>query len=117
MLRYLVTYSCDDRRDADTTNSLRIFDVFTGECKKTFSPSSQGSGAVTSWPFFKWSHDEKYFGFCRPKGNNVFIYDSETFTLNSNKPIELDGLVTFEWNPSKNMFAYYCEERVSFFGT
>ncbi|CAD5212047.1 unnamed protein product [Bursaphelenchus okinawaensis] len=109
---YLVTYSCNDRRGAtDMTNSLRIFDVFTGELKKTFSPSNQGQGAVNSWPFIKWSHDEKYFGFCRPKGNTIFIYDTETFTLNQNKTVELDGLVTFEWNPSKNMFAYYCEER------
>ncbi|KAI6228253.1 Eukaryotic translation initiation factor 3 subunit B [Aphelenchoides besseyi] len=108
---YLVTYSCDDKFSSDTENSLRIFDVFTGECKKSFSPSHQGSGVVHSWPFFKWSFDEAYFGFCRPKGNNIFVYDTTTFTLNENKAIELDGLVTFDWNPSKNLIAYYCEER------
>ncbi|KAI6242660.1 Eukaryotic translation initiation factor 3 subunit B [Aphelenchoides fujianensis] len=108
---YLVTYSSDEKVNAHTENSLRIFDVFTGECKKSFSPSQQGSGVVHSWPFFKWSHDEAHFGFCRPKGNNIYIYDTTTFTLNENKPIELDGLVTFEWNPSKNLIAYYCEER------
>jgi uncharacterized protein with WD repeat len=111
---FIVTYSYDDRRTTnDHENSLRIFDTFTGECKKSFSPSSsQGSSGVHAWPFFKWSHDEQYFGFCRPKGNNIFIYDTSTFMINSNKPIEIDGLVTFEWNPTKNLIAYYCEERV-----
>jgi hypothetical protein len=110
---YIVTYACDERRMSESENSLRIFDVFTGECKKSFSPSHQGSGIVLSWPFFKWSYDEQYFGFCRSKGNNIFIYDTATFTINQNKPIELEGLVTFDWNPSKNLIAYYCEERVS----
>lgn len=107
-----MTYSCDDRRPSEKEHSLRIFDTFTGEQKKTFSPSSQGPGSVHSWPFFKWSHDEQHFGFCRPKGNNIYIYDTSNFMINNNKPIELDGLVTFEWNPAKNLIAYYCEERV-----
>lgn len=108
-----MSYSCNDRQTGDTENALRIFDTFTGESKKTFSPSNQNSSGVHSWPFFKWSADEQFFGFCRPKGNNIFIYDTSTFMINSNKPIEIDGLVTFEWNPTKNLIAYYVEERVS----
>lgn len=108
-----MTYACDERHPIENEQSLRIYDTFTGELKKTFSPSHQGSGTVNSWPFFKWSHDEQYFGFCRPKANSIFIYDTSTFMINDKKPIELDGLVTFEWNPTKNLIAYYCEERVS----
>ncbi|KAI6183945.1 Eukaryotic translation initiation factor 3 subunit B [Aphelenchoides bicaudatus] len=112
---YIVTYAYDDRKGSNEhENSLRIFDTFTGEQKKTFSPSgSQGASGVHSWPFFKWSFDEKFFGFCRPKGNSIFIYDTSSFMINSNKAIEIDGLVTFEWNPAKNLIAYYCEERPS----
>jgi len=105
---YIVTYSS---QVGNHENSLRIYDTFTGECKKSFSPSNQTG--VHSWPFFKWSFDEKYVGFCRPKSNNIIIYDTSTFTVNSNKPIEIDSLSAFEWSPTKNMIAYYVEERQS----
>lgn len=108
---YLVTYA-RDLRSSDGENCLRVFDIFTGELKKNFSPSGQGTARIHDWPYFKWSHDEKYFGFCRPRGNNINVMETETFKLADNKPIELDGLISFEWNPTKNLIAYYCEERV-----
>ena len=109
LFRFLVTYSRDAQRH-DTENCLRIFDVFTGEMKKAFSPA--GHSRLHDWPFLKWSHDEKYFAFCRPKGNTLNIFDTEQFSLLEGKPFNLDGLVRFEFNPAKNMIAYYCEERV-----
>ncbi|KAI1699212.1 eukaryotic translation initiation factor eIF2A domain-containing protein [Ditylenchus destructor] len=110
---YLVTYAREERRAGDGENCLRIFDVFTGEMKKSFSPAGQGSARIHDWPFFKWCHNEEFFAFCRPKGNTINVYQTKDFTLCDNKPIELEGLVSFEWNPSKNIIAYYCEERVS----
>lgn len=79
--------------------------------KKFFQPSGPtGSGRICDWPFLKWSHDEKYFAFCRAKGDSINVYSAETFMLEAQ--IELPGLITFEWNPTKNVLAYYCEERV-----
>jgi translation initiation factor 3 subunit B len=105
---YIVTYAQDDYGRFD--NTLRVFDVFTGEQKKSFQPSGPtGSGRICDWPFLKWSHDEKYFAFNRAKGDSVNVYNAETFTLENQ--IELAGLITFEWNPTKNVIAYYCEER------
>lgn len=109
---YLITYARDSRLN-DSENCLRVFDVFTGELKRCFSPA-QGSNRIHDWPFLKWSFDEKYFAFCRPKGESINIYNTENFKLHDNRTVILDGLVTFEWNPSKNLIAYYCEERVNF---
>lgn len=109
---YIITYAQDDYGRFD--NTLRVFDTFTGELKKTFQPTgSSGSGRIYDWPFLKWSHDEKYFAFCRVKGNCINIYNTEIFSFETQ--IELPGLITFEWNPKKNTIAYYCEERVSNF--
>lgn len=108
--RYLVTYSRENHGDGE--NCLRIFDVFTSELKKSFSPSGQSAARIHDWPFFKWSYNEYYFAFCRPKGNTINVYETENFTLCDNTPIELEGLVSFEWNSTKNLIAYYCEERV-----
>lgn len=112
LFRYLVTYSRESHSDGE--NCLRIFDVFTSELKKGFSPSGQSSARIHDWPFFKWSYNEHYFAFCRLKGNTINVYETGNFTLCDNTPIELEGLVSFEWNPTKNLIAYYCEERVNF---
>ncbi|KAE9548703.1 hypothetical protein FO519_008085 [Halicephalobus sp. NKZ332] len=105
---YVVTYAQDDYGRFD--NTLRVFDVFTGELKKSFQPSGPtGSGRIHDWPFLKWSYDEKYFAFCRAKGDCINIYNTETFLVENQ--IELPGLVTFEWNPTRNIVGYYCEER------
>jgi uncharacterized protein with WD repeat len=110
--RYLVTYRREvDRILGDADNCLRVFDVATGEMKKAFSPT--GAFRIPEWPFLKWSHSETWFAFCRPKGNAVNLFDTASFALSGNKPIDLDGLVRFDFNPAKNMLAYYCEERVS----
>lgn len=109
---YLITYARGSQLN-DSENCLRIFDVLTGELMRTFSPSAS-SNRIHDWPFLKWSFDEKYFAFCRPKGDKINVYNTENFILHNNKTVDLDGLVSFEWNPAKNLIAYYCEERVIF---
>jgi translation initiation factor 3 subunit B len=108
---YIVTYSHEDTHRHTGENCLRIFDVFTGESKKSFNAAGSGQTRIHDWPFFKWSHDEKYFAFCRPKANSINVFETHDFSLCDKKPIEMEGLVTFEWSPSKNVMAYYCEER------
>lgn len=110
--KYLVTYACGQSNVRDNENCLRIFDVFTGEMKKAFSPSGKSaSNRVHEWPFVKWSHDEKYFAFCRLRGNCINVFNTADFMLCDNKAIELDGLLQFEFNPVKNLIAYFSEER------
>ncbi|KAL3090270.1 hypothetical protein niasHS_006722 [Heterodera schachtii] len=111
--KFLVTYACDQNSTRDNENCLRIFEVFTGELKKAFSPSLRSAGRLHDWPFLKWSHDEKFFAFCRLRGNCVNIFSTDDFMLCENKAIELDGLISCEFNPTKNFLAYYCEERPS----
>ena len=112
--RYLVTYACGPPSMRDNENCLRIFDIFTGEMKKAFSPSGKStSNRLHEWPFVKWSNDEKYFAFCRQHGNCINLFSTDDFMLHENKAIELEGLAEFEFNPAKNLIAYYCEERVS----
>uniref|UniRef100_A0A7E4VHJ0 Eukaryotic translation initiation factor 3 subunit B n=1 Tax=Panagrellus redivivus TaxID=6233 RepID=A0A7E4VHJ0_PANRE len=106
---YLITFAYDGYGN-QFDNTVRVFDVFTGELKKTFQPSGTGAtSTISEWPFLKWSHDEKYFAFCRVKGDTINVYNTETFVVESQ--IELPGLVSFEWNPTKNTIGYYCEER------
>jgi len=88
-----------------------VFDVFTGEMRKAFSPT--GSFRIPDWPFLKWSYDERFFAFCRPKGGSINLYGTETFSLHENKAIDLEGLVRFEFNPARPVIAYYCEERLA----
>uniref|UniRef100_A0A914HAV1 Eukaryotic translation initiation factor 3 subunit B n=1 Tax=Globodera rostochiensis TaxID=31243 RepID=A0A914HAV1_GLORO len=111
--KYIVTYACDQNSNRDNENCLRIFEVFTGELKKAFSPSLRSAGRLHDWPFLKWSHDEKFFAFCRLRGNCVNVFSTDDFMLCDNKAIELEGLVCCEFNPTKNLIAYYCEERSS----
>lgn len=81
--------------------------------RKAFSPSGKSNTALQNeWPFLKWSFDEKYFAFRRLRGNCINLFNTEDFMLCDNKPIDLDGLMHFEFNPSKNFIAYYCEEKV-----
>uniref|UniRef100_A0AC35GR72 Eukaryotic translation initiation factor 2A n=1 Tax=Panagrolaimus sp. PS1159 TaxID=55785 RepID=A0AC35GR72_9BILA len=92
-------------------NTLRVFDVYSGKQKPFFQPSGPtGSGRICDWPFLKWSHDEKYFAFNRAKGDSVNVYNAETFTLENQ--IRLAGLITFEWNPKKNIIAYCIKDKM-----
>lgn len=53
--RFLVTYSLPENRWADDTNSLRIFDIMTGEMRRGFSLLTQeGSNELPCWPYFQY---------------------------------------------------------------
>lgn len=109
-----MSYSCGTSNNLrDNENCLRVFEVFTGEMLKAFSPSGKStSNRLHEWPFVKWSSDEKYFAYCRLQGNCINLFSTDDFMLSDNKVIDLDGLVQFEFNPTKNLIAYYCEEKV-----
>ncbi|KAF7636894.1 Eukaryotic translation initiation factor 3 subunit B [Meloidogyne graminicola] len=111
---YLVTYACNtNSRDNEM---FKIFDAFTGELKKTFSPfgklsNNSNNRPPLELPFIKWSNDEKFFAFSRANSDNLNLFNTEDFKLCDNKVVELEGLVNFCFNSTKNLIAYYCEEK------
>jgi uncharacterized protein with WD repeat len=96
---------------------FKIFDTFTGELKKIFSPflkSTNNHSSLINLPFVKWSNDEKFFAYSRTNGDCLNLFSTEDFKLCDNKTVELEGLVNFTFNSAKNVIAYYCEEKVYF---
>uniref|UniRef100_A0A0N5AHI8 Eukaryotic translation initiation factor 3 subunit B n=1 Tax=Syphacia muris TaxID=451379 RepID=A0A0N5AHI8_9BILA len=113
--RFLVTYATPENRWVEDTDSLRIWEVQTGEMRKGFSLFNlQGDdNQLSCWPFFQWSYDEKYVACFKAGGNGISVYETDNFTLLDKKPITIEGLCLFEWSPARPILAYYCEERTS----
>lgn len=58
--------------------------------KRSFSPEGP-----STWPIFRWSHDDKYFG---RVGNDVLsIYKTPSFGLLDKKSIKINGIRDFNW--------------------
>ncbi|TMS34911.1 hypothetical protein L596_002409 [Steinernema carpocapsae] len=85
--KYLVTHAPSNQRWVkNDDDSLRIFDVITGEMVKGFSLQAlTGSHRINVWPLLKWSYDEKYFALMKPGGNGICVHDLDTFQLNNKK--------------------------------
>uniref|UniRef100_A0A915BDB4 Eukaryotic translation initiation factor 3 subunit B n=1 Tax=Parascaris univalens TaxID=6257 RepID=A0A915BDB4_PARUN len=113
--RFIVTYAPPENRWVEDLNSLRIFEVQTGEMRKGFSLLHQqhDNNSLPCWPYFQWSSDEKYVACLKPGGNGLSIYETEHFTLLDKKHVTIDGLRSFQWSPSRPVIAYYCEERTA----
>ncbi|VDN60414.1 unnamed protein product [Dracunculus medinensis] len=107
--RFLITYSPpSEKRWRDDPNSLRIFEIETGEMRRGMMLDNT---QMSSWPYFQWSFDEKYFACIKPGGNGISVYETENFTLMDKKHVQVDGLRSFKWSPTRPYLAYYCEER------
>nr|CAD2172972.1 unnamed protein product [Meloidogyne enterolobii] len=109
---YLVTYACNTNgRDNEM---FKIFDAFTGELKRIFSPFGKMSSTTNkqlNLPFVKWSFDEKFFAYSRASSECLNVFSCEDFKLCDGKTVELEGLANFSFNSAKNIIAYYCEEK------
>jgi translation initiation factor 3 subunit B len=53
-----------------------------------------------TWPFFKFSADEKYVARLLP-GKQISIYELPTMRLLDNNSIKITGVRDFEWAPSR----------------
>jgi len=104
--KYVVTYAPPKHKYLDASDALRIFDVWTGELKRTFPGGHQH---VKKWPHFKWSHDDKYLA--TMKDDSVYVFETPTFTLLEKKSIKIDNIRDFQWSPSDNVFAYWVAEK------
>ncbi|KAL0484841.1 translation initiation factor 3 subunit Eif3b [Acrasis kona] len=104
-------------------DNVHVFDLLTQKKRATFTAphgiaksSFDGGG---KWPFFKWSHDDKYMARLgnpneadprapnyqdqlRDLANSLFIYDmtDPNVPLFNKKPLRIEGLREFAWMPS-----------------
>ncbi|EMR11508.1 hypothetical protein PNEG_00521 [Pneumocystis murina B123] len=90
----------------DEGKSIIIWDIKTGVLLKSFN-TSISSGTDTdevprkiTWPMYKWSSDGSYFAKVTP-GQHISVYETPSMTLVGKKHIKIDGVVDFEWSPSK----------------
>uniref|UniRef100_A0A1I7XQ51 Eukaryotic translation initiation factor 3 subunit 9 n=1 Tax=Heterorhabditis bacteriophora TaxID=37862 RepID=A0A1I7XQ51_HETBA len=119
---FLVTYAAVAEKDrwGDDEDCIRIWDVRTGEMKKGFSLYALANrDQLPCWPFFQWSHDEKYFACLKApekdklekekKVNGVSVFDTEKFSLVDRRHVIIDNIKSFSWSPTQNIIAYYSE--------
>ena len=100
---YLVTFS-SSLGNFDDPNAIIIWDIRTG-CKKR---SFHGDRNNLSWPFFKWSPDDKYFA--RVTQDTLSIYETPSMMLLDRKSMKMPGIRNFSWSPKQNILAYWVSE-------
>ncbi|UMM16766.1 hypothetical protein L5515_013638 [Caenorhabditis briggsae] len=120
---FLVTYAAPEENNSwgdYEKDSLRVWDVRTGELKKAYSTFElTGRTQLPTWPFFKWSIDEKYFACLKApekdklerekKIDGISIFESETFELVDKRAVTIENIKHFDWSPTAPILAYYSE--------
>ena len=98
--------------EEDAGRHIAIWEVASGAFIRTFPMDEEkekekvgNDGAtaaaakkVFTWPIFKWSPDEKYFGRVVP-GSTIRIYETPSMRLVKDKRLNIDGVQDFEWAP------------------
>ncbi len=95
----------------DEGNRVAVWDVGTGHLLRTFpvnpDDSSSGGGAAGgasapaknfTWPFLKWSGDEKYCARVIP-GKRISVFELPSMGLLDKKSIDIEGVVDCEFAP------------------
>ncbi|PWN47621.1 translation initiation factor eIF-3b [Violaceomyces palustris] len=87
----------------DEGNRVAVWEVRTGHLLRTFpvqQDDSAGPGQLKgfSWPFLKWSGDDKYCARLTP-GQQISVYELPSMGLLDKKSIKIEGVVDFEWCP------------------
>jgi translation initiation factor 3 subunit B len=106
--RFVVTYSPDAAaRDtkADPSGCI-VWDVRTGKKMRGFFVEEDPDDV--RWPYFKWSHDDRFFA--RLGTDVIDIYDSTTMMKVNKKSVSVPGVKAFEWCPAENRLAYVTPE-------
>ncbi|KAK0554742.1 Translation initiation factor 3 subunit b [Tilletia horrida] len=95
---------------ADDGNRIAIWEVKTGHLLRTFpveqddgsgpaaAGASGGAARGFSWPYLKWSGDDKYFARLVPDVQ-ISVYETPSMALLEKKHIKIEGVVDFEWCP------------------
>jgi translation initiation factor 3 subunit B len=67
---------------------------------RTFPPVQAPEDQRPTWPFFKFSADEKYVARLHP-GKQISVYELPSMRLLDNNSIKITGVRDFEWAPSR----------------
>lgn len=87
----------------DEGNRVAVWEVRTGHLLRTFpvqqdEPGQSGQLKGFSWPFLKWSGDDRYCARITP-GQSISVYETPSMGLLDKKSIKVEGVVDFEWCP------------------
>jgi len=108
---FLITFSPEplpiDAEDKGDRHFVAIWDVATGEIRRTFSILKDEGGNII-WPAFQWSHDEKFFA--RLTSEGILIYESTTFKAIKGGGIKIQNIREFSWSPTDNVIACWIPE-------
>nr|CDS30771.2 eukaryotic translation initiation factor 3 [Hymenolepis microstoma] len=103
--RFMVTLSQkpESRASNNPVCDMIVWDI----CKETVCRNF--SGAISSWPAFKWSHDDAYVA--TVQGGKIYVYGTEDFSLVDGKPIIAPVPINnFEFSPTENILAFWTQE-------
>jgi len=81
-------------------HTICIWETRTGELLRTFPPVQVVDDLRPTWPFFKFSAEEKFVARLHP-GKQLSIYELPSMRLLGNNSIKIPGVRDFEWAPSK----------------
>lgn len=105
--KFLVTASpqFQENDNPKDPQCIIVWDVRSGEKLRGFL-----GGQTSSWPVFKWSHDDKYFA--RMSTDTISVYDTQTPELGllDKKSVKVAGVKDFLWSPSDNIISYFVPE-------
>jgi len=101
--RYLVTSNGVDKQNDDEPHAIIFWDVRNGKRLRGFD-----KGDSSSWPAFKWSHDDKYVA--RKGDDRVLIYETPTLLKLNNKSLKIPGVQDVAWSPTQNIISYWVPE-------
>ncbi|XP_076055682.1 eukaryotic translation initiation factor 3 subunit b [Oratosquilla oratoria] len=101
--KYMVTFSSQVDARAEEPQSIIIWDVLTGQKRRSFNAERP-----PVWPVFKWSHDDKYFA--RIGEDVLSVYETPSFGLLDMKSIKVPGIRDFSWSPTDTVLAYWIAE-------
>ncbi|PWZ02456.1 translation initiation factor eIF-3b [Testicularia cyperi] len=87
----------------DEGNRIAVWEVRTGHLLRTFPVPQDENGQPGqlrgfTWPFLKWSPDDKYCARLTP-GQSISVYETPSMGLLDKKSIKIEGVVDFEWCP------------------
>lgn len=87
---------------------MGVWEIASGKLLRSFLHDPRVTGPM-EWPFFKWSHNEKYVARCTPN-TQISVYEVPSMRLMDNKSVKIEGVQEFSWSPKDDCFAYWVPE-------
>ena len=86
--------------DSSEGHHICIWKTQTGELLRTFPQVPTTEEVRLTWPFFKFSADEKYVARLLPN-KQISVYELPSMKLLDNNSIKIAGVRDFEWAPAR----------------